>query len=123
MSETPPNEEANGQSNDAVAPSAPSLRVLAQYLKDHSFENPRAPASFQDNSTAPGIEVNVDVNARSLAPSQYEVELAGIADKALKLFDSFRDNQLQNTVDLKNQLDGVIRRLQFLPLASVLIGR
>ena len=54
----------------------PSLRVLAQYMKDHSFENPRAPASFRDASGAPGIEVNVDVNARGIGANQYEVELA-----------------------------------------------
>ena len=54
----------------------PSLRVLAQYLKDQSFENPRAPASFRDSDTAPGIEVNVDVNARSFGGDQFEVELS-----------------------------------------------
>ena len=54
----------------------PGLRVLAQYLKDHSFENPRAPMSFRDGGTAPGIEVNVDVNARGLGAGQFEVELA-----------------------------------------------
>jgi preprotein translocase subunit SecB len=58
------------------AAGAPSLRVLAQYLKDLSFENPRAPASFRDAAQAPNIEVNVDVNARGLGPNQYEVELA-----------------------------------------------
>lgn len=51
------------------------LRVLAQYLKDHSFENPRAPASFREGE-APGIEVNVDVNARSFGNDQFEVELS-----------------------------------------------
>ena len=83
MSDTPPNNNSDNQAsgdsaNGAGAPmgGAPSLRVLAQYLKDHSFENPRAPASFQDSGPAPGIEVNVDVNARGLGPSQYEVELA-----------------------------------------------
>ena len=55
---------------------APGMRVLAQYLKDHSFENPRAPASFQEGDSAPGMEVNVDVNARSFGASQFEVELS-----------------------------------------------
>lgn len=69
MSETTP----NGAAPEA---NAPSLRVLAQYLKDHSFENPRAPASFRDAAGAPGIEVNVDVNARGLGSNQFEVELS-----------------------------------------------
>ncbi len=42
--------------------------------------------------------------------AKHKVELAGIADKAIKSFDSFRDNQLQNTVDLKNQLDEQIKK-------------
>lgn len=71
MSET----TGNGATPPAGA-APPSLRVLAQYLKDHSFENPRAPASFRDSGAAPGIEVNVDVNARGLGANQYEVELS-----------------------------------------------
>lgn len=71
MSETTTNGAAPDQNGGQ-----PSLRVLAQYLKDHSFENPRAPGSFRDPGGAPGIEVNVDVNARGLGANQYEVELA-----------------------------------------------
>jgi hypothetical protein len=52
----------------------------------------------------------MEQNAQEIKLAKYEVELAGIADKALKLFDSFRDNQLQNTVDLKNQLDEQIKK-------------
>ncbi|MDZ7629537.1 MAG: protein-export chaperone SecB [Parvularculaceae bacterium] len=75
MSESAPN-GAGGPPNDGPEAGMPGLRVLAQYLKDHSFENPRAPMSFRDNGTAPGIEVNVDVNARGLGGGQFEVELA-----------------------------------------------
>lgn len=71
MSETTPNGAEPGR-----AGGPPSLRVLAQYLKDHSFENPRAPASFREGDAAPGIEVNVDVNARGFGDNQYEVELS-----------------------------------------------
>ncbi len=75
MSETPQNGDLNNGAG-ASADAPPSLRVLAQYLKDLSFESPRAPACFSDNTTAPGIEVNVDVNARGVNPNQFEVELA-----------------------------------------------
>lgn len=71
MLETTPNGAEPGR-----AGGPPSLRVLAQYLKDHSFENPRAPASFREGDAAPGIEVNVDVNARGFGDNQYEVELS-----------------------------------------------
>jgi predicted nuclease with TOPRIM domain len=52
----------------------------------------------------------MEKNAEEVKLGMHEVELTGIADKALKLFDSFRDNQLQNTVDLKNQLDEQIKK-------------
>lgn len=70
MSETPP---SNG-SNEGGA--QPSMRVLAQYLKDHSFENPKAPQSFNDSGQPPAIDVNVDVSGRSLGNDQFEVELS-----------------------------------------------
>jgi len=69
MSETTPN---NNQAAPAGTP--PQLRVLAQYLKDHSFENPKAPGSFQATES-PAMEVNVDVNARAIGENQFEVEL------------------------------------------------
>ncbi|MGE0409665.1 MAG: protein-export chaperone SecB [Amphiplicatus sp.] len=75
MSDTTPN-----SGNGAPAPSEngpPSLVVMAQYLKDLSFESPRAPASFRDQGAAPPqLEVDVNVNARSLDPNIYEVELS-----------------------------------------------
>ncbi|MEO0879646.1 MAG: protein-export chaperone SecB [Pseudomonadota bacterium] len=83
MSETPPNgggapDQGGDQAAGAAAGSnaGPSLRVLAQYLKDHSFENPKAPQSFIDNGVSPNIDVNVDVAARALGNDQYEVELS-----------------------------------------------
>ncbi len=53
----------------------PSMRILAQYLKDLSFENPAAPQSLAPQATAPEIAIGVNVNARNLAPTDFEVEL------------------------------------------------
>ena len=53
----------------------PHVQVHAQYVKDMSFENPGAPDSLSKQGTAPNIDVSVDVGARSLGPSQFEVEL------------------------------------------------
>ncbi len=85
MSETPedPTQTPTGEPGN----NSPSFSVLAQYLKDMSFESPNAPASFQGAST-PKMEVNVDVEGRPLAPDQYEVELTASAramrdDKAI----------------------------------------
>ena len=57
-----------------------SLAVNAQYIKDLSFENPRAPASLVATGTQPQIDVNVNVNARGLQPNVYEVTLSIRAD-------------------------------------------
>lgn len=53
---------------------APQAGILAQYVKDLSFENPNAPTSLQMQGQ-PKIEINVNVNARAGGPDLYEVEL------------------------------------------------
>lgn len=54
----------------------PQVGVLAQYVKDLSFENPNAPRSLQNLGQAqPQIEVNVNVNVRKLGDDVYEVDL------------------------------------------------
>ena len=52
-----------------------SMRILGQYLKDLSFENPNAPQTLAPQQTQPDINIAVNVNARNLAPTDYEVEL------------------------------------------------
>jgi preprotein translocase subunit SecB len=54
---------------------APQLNVLAQYVKDLSFENPNAPRSLQQQQQAPQINIQINVNAKPLADNDYEVEL------------------------------------------------
>jgi preprotein translocase subunit SecB len=53
----------------------PSLKILGQYLKDFSFENPNAPLSLAPQQKQPDINISVNVNARNLGPSDFEVEL------------------------------------------------
>ena len=53
----------------------PSMRILGQYLKDLSFENPNAPTSLAPQSKQPDINISVNVNARNLGPTDFEVEL------------------------------------------------
>ena len=52
--------------------------INAQYLKDLSFENPRAPDSLKNFSSNPSFKIDVDVKSKTLAdhgPNIYEVEL------------------------------------------------
>jgi preprotein translocase subunit SecB len=53
---------------------APQAGILAQYVKDLSFENPNAPTSLQMQGQ-PKIEINVNVNARAGGQDMFEVEL------------------------------------------------
>jgi preprotein translocase subunit SecB len=53
----------------------PRFSVLAQYTKDLSFENPNAPRMLGPQQAAPNLSVQVNVNARQLAPTDYEVSL------------------------------------------------
>jgi preprotein translocase subunit SecB len=56
---------------------APHLRVLAQYVKDLSFENPNAGALSRPQDTPPAIDLGIDVNARPLREGEaYEVDLS-----------------------------------------------
>jgi preprotein translocase subunit SecB len=54
---------------------AQQLIINAQYIKDLSFENPRAPHTLAQQATNPAVEINVDVNAQNLSPDTYEVVL------------------------------------------------
>jgi preprotein translocase subunit SecB len=68
----------NARSNNregSEAPAGPSVNVLGQYLKDLSFENPRAPMSLQPREQSPAININVNVGARQLGQSEIEVTL------------------------------------------------
>ena len=54
---------------------APTLNILAQYIKDLSFENPGAPKSLGPREKAPEININVNVNANPLSESEFDVVL------------------------------------------------
>ena len=54
---------------------APAFGVLAQYVKDLSFENPGAPRTLVQSGQAPQISIQVNVNARGLSEQDVEVEL------------------------------------------------
>jgi preprotein translocase subunit SecB len=59
-----------------VSDKPPQLNVLAQYVKDLSFENPNAPRSLtQQQQGAPKINIQINVNAKPLAENDFEVEL------------------------------------------------
>src|SRR5258707_3733458 len=56
-------------------PGQAQLSVLAQYIKDFSFENPNAPRSLQPTQTQPAINIQINVGVQQLAATDYEVTL------------------------------------------------
>ena len=66
---------------EAPAPTAdeavqgPMLRVLAQYTKDSSFENPNAPDSLRTGQEPPRIDINIEIGRQMLDEDAVEVTL------------------------------------------------
>jgi preprotein translocase subunit SecB len=79
MTETPettPTADANAK---------PSMALRAQYIKDLSFENPRAPASLFGLKEAPQMEVSINLGAQKLDENVVElamqISVRAIAEK------------------------------------------
>jgi preprotein translocase subunit SecB len=60
---------------EARAPADAQLSVLAQYVKDLSFESPGSPQTLQGPGQNPQLKVSVNVNASPRAEETYEVAL------------------------------------------------
>ncbi|MEI8393374.1 MAG: protein-export chaperone SecB [Rhodospirillaceae bacterium] len=69
--------KANGEAKTGAEsrPTALPINVLAQYLKDLSFENPRAPDSLMQGQTSPEVIVNVNININNIKEGIDEVTL------------------------------------------------
>ncbi len=70
-------DEGARDSNDPAAngsDTAPQVGVLAQYVKDFSFENPNAPAVYQWQSQ-PQTDVQFNIGTQTAGPDMYEVAL------------------------------------------------
>ena len=67
MTDIPPAE--NG------ADTAPGIRIIAQFIRDLSFENPHAPNSLRAQGGPPQIELGVEMNARARSDDLYESDL------------------------------------------------
>ncbi|MEZ5788476.1 MAG: protein-export chaperone SecB [Xanthobacteraceae bacterium] len=70
---------SNNGGETAAAPqqpsASPSLNVLAQFVKDFSFENPNAPQALMKPPQQPSISVQINVNTKPLSDTDFEVEL------------------------------------------------
>lgn len=54
----------------------PQVGLLAQYVKDFSFENPNAPGSLQMlQQVQPKVDMNLNIGSRPVGQDVFEVEL------------------------------------------------
>jgi preprotein translocase subunit SecB len=66
----------NGGPAASPAPNTqPQLNVVAQYIKDLSFENPNAPRTLLSGAQQPQISIQINVGAKPHEGDDIEVEL------------------------------------------------
>lgn len=68
-------DQNTSDAGNAGQPAAAQLRVLTQYVKDVSFENPNAPQALGPVDEQPNISVRVDVGVNRMSDTDYEVAL------------------------------------------------
>lgn len=61
--------------NPTPAPDKPAIFLRGQYIKDLSFENPRAPASIFSLREAPQMEVSINLAASKLDERVFELSI------------------------------------------------
>jgi preprotein translocase subunit SecB len=66
---------AGAPETDQAPTDGPGIRILAQFIRDLSFENPRAPESLRGGVAQPQIDLGVEMNARSREDGFFEVDL------------------------------------------------
>lgn len=60
---------------DSDAETPAGVRIMAQFIRDLSFENPRAPESLRAPGVQPQIDLGVEMAARARMDDLYEVDL------------------------------------------------
>ena len=72
MTDTPP---ASDPTASLQGGTQPTFRIVAQFTRDLSFENPNAPDSLRQAAAQPQIDLGVEMNARGRPDGLYEVDL------------------------------------------------
>ncbi len=76
MASNTPDDDHTGQAVEAAErDGAPQIAILAQYVKDLSFENPKAPDSVAEGTGKPRGNVSIQVKSRRLSEDNYEILL------------------------------------------------
>ena len=57
-----------------------NVKIIAQYIKDLSFECPNAPQVFLNSQEKPNIDLSIDINATKISDELFEITLKISAD-------------------------------------------
>jgi preprotein translocase subunit SecB len=60
---------------ETATDTTPRFAMRGQYIKDLSFENPRAPVSLMGSKEAPKVELNLDLQAQRIDTHLYELSM------------------------------------------------
>lgn len=66
--------DTDAPATDAGMDAGPAMRVLTQFVRDFSFENPRAPESLRMEGK-PEVDMGVEMNAKGRADGLFEVDM------------------------------------------------
>jgi preprotein translocase subunit SecB len=74
MSDTPESGTPATEATDRTGPPTSAMTVLAQFIRDFSFENPRAPQSLRMEQR-PEVDLGVEMSAKGRTDGLFEVDL------------------------------------------------
>lgn len=63
------------QAPQGEAQAGPQIQIMAQYIKDLSFENPNAVSLLTTGQPMPQVQLGIDVSHRDMTQGQYEIVL------------------------------------------------
>lgn len=63
------------QAPQSEAQAGPQIQIMAQYIKDLSFENPNAVSLLTSGQPMPQVQLGIDVSHRDMTQGQYEIVL------------------------------------------------
>ncbi len=66
--------DATAPNGETAGAGGPAMRILAQFVRDFSFENPRAPESLRMEGK-PEVDMGVEMNAKGRADGLFEVDM------------------------------------------------
>jgi preprotein translocase subunit SecB len=99
----------------------PALYLRAQYIKDLSFENPRAPASLFSMKEPPAMDVSVNLGAQRLDDNVFEVAIQiGVRATAEKATVFLADLVYAGVIELSNIPEAEIEPLLFIQGAQLI---